>query len=117
MKKLQEVFNRIAKSKKSKKDIMDQYRDALDNNAEYNKIKEKIKRLRDEKKSIEMMVQAQMGNAWTALENLKEDIQSDTELLSDIAVTQLMEGESLEVKDDNENEYEPQFTVRFKKIR
>ncbi len=117
MKKLQEVFNRIQQSKKSQKDIRSQYKDALDNNQEYQIIKEKLERLKEEKKAIEMTIQSQMGNAWTALENLKEDIKSDQELLSDIAVTQLMEGESVEVTDENENEYEPQFSVRFKKIR
>lgn len=115
MKDLQSIFNRIQDKKKKIKDIKGRYQDALINESEYEHIKEKIKKLRDQKKEIENIVQVQMGSAWDDLESLKYDMDSDKELLSDIALTQLMEGKPLKISDEKENEYEPVFKVSFKK--
>jgi hypothetical protein len=46
---------------------------------------------------------------------MKIDLESDLDTLSDIALTQLMKGETVKVKDENEIEYDPIFSVRFRK--
>lgn len=115
MKDLQSIFNRIQEKKKEMKDIKGRYQDALINESVHESLKEKIKKLREQKKEIESVVQAQMGRDYERLEDLKYDMDSDKELLSDMALTQLMDGKPLEVSDEKENEYEPVIKVTFKK--
>ena len=52
----------------------------------------------------------------TKKEDLKIDIASDIELLTDVALSSMMKGESVGISDKYENEYEPVFKVMFKKI-
>jgi len=37
-------------------------------------------------------------------------------MINDIAMTMVMKGETVSVNDKYENEYEPLFTVKFKKV-
>ncbi len=92
------------------------YRDALTTTPEHAEISEKMKSLRERKKQIEQAIKEQFGKEITELEDLKVDIESDTELMSDAALTQLVKGETVEVTDQYQNQYEPVFTVKFKKV-
>jgi len=115
MQDIQEIFNRVQKIKKEQKDLRASYKDALANSGEYVEIGEKLKTLRDRKKQIEASVRSDMGSDFTKLEDLKIDLESDIEMLSDMALTKMMKGETIEIKDEYDNKYEPVFTVRFKK--
>lgn len=115
MQNLQEIFARIQKTKKKQKDIRGAYKDALMNSAEYQDISEKIKNLRDKKKQIESAVRSDFSSEFTKLEDMKVDLESDYVLLSDIAMSKLMKGETVEVEDEYQNKYEPIFSVKFKK--
>jgi len=115
MAKLQEVFLRIQKSKKEKKEIKSIYRDALSNSAEHQKITEDIKVLKEKKKGIEGSIQDDMNSEFIKLDQIKIDIESDNMLLSDIAINHIVNGEIIELSDDKENKYEPIFSVKFKK--
>ncbi|MCX6800328.1 MAG: hypothetical protein NT091_04245 [Candidatus Falkowbacteria bacterium] len=115
MSKLQEVFNRIKEAKKEQKKINKLYRDALDNHREYKEVVENSKKYRERKKQIEETVKEDFSSELSRLDTIKLDIQNDSMLLSDIAITKLVKGEKVEVKDENDEAYEPLFTVRFKK--
>ncbi len=115
MKDLQEVFSRLQVSKKRKKDIAAMYKDALDNTPGYKEIVDELKTMREKKKQIETVIRESMSKEIIELEDLKVDIESDTELLSDIALAQFVKGETVEVSDEYENQYEPTFVVKFKK--
>lgn len=115
MKDIEEVFGRIKKTKKDQKEIRAMYKDALANNQEYQRIKEKLEKLRNEKKAIEEVTQEQMGRDWNDYETMKEDLKYDNELLSSLAVEYLMNGKPLALK-DNEVDYEPIISVRFKRL-
>lgn len=115
MQQLQEVFNRIQQAKKKKKDLETAYKDALKTSQEYEEIQDKLKTSRERKKQIEQTVREQFQHELTQLEDLKIDIASDMEALTDIAMTQLMKGETIELKDEYENTYEPVFKISFKK--
>lgn len=115
MQNIQEVFNRIQEAKKKKKDLEMAYKDALSTSQEYTETNEKLKTLREKKKQIEITIKEQFASELTQIDDLKIDIASDTELLTDIAMTQLMKGETVSVTDKNDNEYEPVFKVNFKK--
>ena len=115
MQDIQEVFARIQENKKQQKEIKAMYRDGIDNTPGYKEIVEEMKALREKKKRIETTVREAMAGDITRMEDLKIDIDSDQELLTDIAVTKLMKGESISVSDEHDNEYEPLFSVKFKK--
>lgn len=116
MQDLQEIYNRIKKNKEKQKKIKDSYKDALTNSAAYQEVAEKFKTIKAKKKQIEDEIKSQFNSEFVKLEDLKIDIESDAELLSDAALTKMMKGESVEIVDEYENHYEPHFTVKFKKI-
>jgi len=115
MQDLQEVFNRIKESQKKQKDINSIYKDALEGSQSYQETNDKLKALREKKKSIEGSIRSDFGSEFTKLEGIKMDLKTDKELMSDIAMSQLMKGQTVEVKDEYENDYEPIFSVKFKK--
>jgi hypothetical protein len=115
MAQLQEVFNRIQDSKKEQKELKMIYKDALDASTQYREIVEELKVLKEKKQKIESDVRSEYHNELSKLENIKLDIKTDYELLSDLALNQLMKGETVKVADEYETEYEPIFTVKFRK--
>lgn len=117
MQDVQEIFNRIRETKKKQKDIKTSYRDALLASQEYQEITEKMKTLRERKKQLETTIKVDFSSEFTKLDDMKVDLESDNVLLSDAAMTKLMKGETVEVKDEYDNKYEPQFSVKFKKAQ
>jgi len=115
MQNVQEVFNKIREMKKEQKDLRDMYKDALVQADEYEEIVEEIKTLREKKKQIETRIQAELGRAWEKFDDLKREVETEKEMLNDIALTTLMKGETVEVKDEFDNAYEPVWKVNFKK--
>ncbi len=115
MQSIQEIFSRIQESKKKQKDLKTAYKDALAGSMEYQDITDKLKNLKEKKKQIELTIKEQFSSELTQLEDLKIDIASDMEVLTDIAMTTLMKGETVEVEDEYGNQYEPNFKVSFKK--
>jgi hypothetical protein len=115
MSNLQEIFERIQKTKKEQKEIRNMYRDALTHNRRYQDNLDEIKKMKDNKKAIEQEVKLEMRSEFDKMEVLGNELQNDIMLLSDAALSQLIRGEVVEVIDQNEQKYEPIFTVRFKK--
>jgi len=115
MQNLQEVFTRIQQTRKKQKDIRSSYKEALMNSAEYQEILEKMKTMRERKKQIEGTIRGEFSSEFTKLDDMKVDLESDNVLMSDIAMSKLMKGETVEVEDEYQNKYEPIFLVKFKK--
>jgi predicted nuclease with TOPRIM domain len=116
MKDLQSVFNKIKEIKEEQKVLKEAYHDALNNSSSYQKVIDELKVLKEKKKSIENGFQQDLYSNFTKLDRLKLDLESEREMLSDIAITQLMNGRTVEVVDKYENKYEPKFSVTFKKV-
>lgn len=116
MKSVQEVFDEIKKLKEEQKEIRKMYKDALANADKYEEITEEAKDLKEKKKQIETRVQSQMGKSWERFEEIKDELESQKEMMSDIAMTTLMDGKTVEVKDEYDNQYEPVYTVTFRKV-
>ncbi|MFA5184593.1 MAG: hypothetical protein WC456_03670 [Patescibacteria group bacterium] len=112
---LPDVFKRIQDRKKEQRELKAMYRDALSVNGEYQKISEELNDLKIKKKKLESGVQADFQAEFNKLEGLKLNIAGDNQLLSDLAMAQLTSGEAVKIIDENQVEYEPVFTVRFKK--
>ncbi|MCX6798163.1 MAG: hypothetical protein NTX66_03075 [Candidatus Falkowbacteria bacterium] len=112
---LPDVFKRIQDQRKEQRDLKAIYRDALSTNGEYQSVKEEIEALKLRKKKIEISVQDSFKEEFNKLEGLKLNIAGDNQLLSDLALNQIMSGETIRIVDENKVEYDPVFTVRFKK--
>ncbi len=115
MQDLQEVFNRIHETKQKAKEVKKMYRDALNGSQEYKDILEKLENLKIRKKQIETELKEDSMSDFKQLDAYRMHVKTDTELLSDLAINKLMAGETVEIKDGNDQRYEPQFSVRFKK--
>lgn len=115
MKNIQETFDRIREIRKEQKELKEMYKDALVQADKYEEITEQIKELREQKKQIEVRIQAEMGKAYEKLEDLKHEMESEKEMMNDIAISTLMKGETVAVTDEYQNSYEPQYSVKFKK--
>lgn len=114
---LPDVFKRIQDHKKEQRELKAMYRDALAVNGEYQKVVEELEDLKLKKKKIESTVQADFKTEFDKLEGLKLNIAGDNILLSDLALASLTSGETVKIIDENKVEYEPIFTVRFKKAQ
>lgn len=115
MKEIQEIFNELKESKKEQSEIRSEYKDALGQNQEYQELIEKLDELKLRKKELETIAQSQMGSRWDRLDDLKMTISDLKQIQNDIAMTTLMEGKTIEVVDEYNNLYEPNFSVSFKK--
>lgn len=116
MSKLQEVFDRIQQTKKEQKELKTMYRDALNNSSAYQRSLEELKKLKEEKKKYEDGIKKEFSSEFDKLDILKNELMNDNQLLSDIVMSQVAKGEKVEIKDQHETQYEPIFSVRFKKV-
>jgi hypothetical protein len=115
MAELQDVFHRIHATKREQREIRSMYRDALSTNKAYKDLIEGLDTLKAKKKQIEQETKNELGNDWEKLDLLKLHVKQDNELLSDLALNKLMAGETVALKDKDDQDYEPVFTVKFKK--
>ena len=117
MSKLNEVFERIQKTKRELKDLKTMYSDALRNSQQYQNLKEDLKGMKEKKMKIENQIKTDFASELNKMDNLKADIENDAQLMSDIAVSKLANGQNIEITDQDQNQYEPVFKVTFKKSK
>lgn len=117
MKTIQEIFNRIQEIKRDQKVIRESYKDALNSTGEHQKLTDQIKTLRERKKQTEFAAQREMSGDFAKLEALKVEAAAQNEMLSSVALTRYIKGETIGLTDSYDNAYEPVFVVRFKKTR
>jgi CHASE3 domain sensor protein len=115
MKDVQDVFNEYQSAKKEMKEIRKEYKDVLSQDDEYQEIVEQMKVLRENKKMHELSAQRDLGMRWEKLDQLKGETKSLKVMMSDITLTNMMDGETVEVRDEYDNLYEPMYNVNFKK--
>lgn len=101
--------------KKERKTIRDSWKDALQHESRYQEIIEEMKSLREEKKRIETEVRESSPRDAQKVDELTLEIKSMEELVSDLALNLFMKDETVEIVDEYNNRYVPQFVVRFKK--
>lgn len=113
---LQEIFNRIQETKREQKEIKSAYRDALANSVTYKEAIDKYKSLKEEKKKIEEQTKLEFKSELDRLDAIKQSLETDKILMSDLALNELTSGRTVEITDEYSNKYEPVFSVRFKKV-
>lgn len=116
MQDLQGVFARLQKTKREQREISAAYKEALSKIPGYENIVNEFKTLKEKKRKIEEDAKRDFKSEFEKLDNLKADAETDQELLSDIALNTLVKGETVKVTDDENNNYEPVFSVKFKKV-
>jgi hypothetical protein len=116
MKAIQEIFDRLQGKKQEARIISRKYQEELTTSHEYQTIKEQMEKLREKKKKYEQATKEQTGATFAKLDGLKLAIKQDAQMLSDVALTTIMKGESVQIKDQY-SEYEPVFSVRFRKMK
>ncbi|HPO05969.1 MAG TPA: hypothetical protein PLQ36_02580 [Candidatus Gracilibacteria bacterium] len=116
MRNIQEVYNELQENKKEQKSIKREYKDALANANEYEETVAKLKELKEKKKQIENLAQARLGVRWDEYEKLKAKSTELDQMITDIAMTTLMDGKTVEIKDEFNNAYEPVYKISFRKI-
>lgn len=115
MKSLEEVFAKIQAVKQQQRELRKAYKEALERVPNYKSTTEDLTALREKKKKIEAQVREEFSKEFDKLEELKLDLEESNMMLTDIALSKLMKGEHVEVKDQYNLVYEPVFAVRFKK--
>lgn len=115
MQNIQEVFNQIQVVKKQQRDLRTAYKDALAASTEHKELTEQIKALKEKKLHIEQAVKEEFAAELDKLDDLKIEMETQTMMLNDIALTTIMNGETIELVDAYNNAYEPIFSVKFKK--
>ena len=116
MKNIQELFDELEIHKKEQKELKSMYAGALKNNLEYQKIRDEIDTLKARRKQIEEGIRSDFTSEFSRLDSLKLEIEDKKVLMSDAAISKLMSNETVEVKDERENRYEPVFSVKFIKV-
>jgi hypothetical protein len=111
---LAEVYRRLQTAKKKQKDLRDMYKDALTHSKTYQEVKDELEKLLEKKRRIEAAVKADFVNEQAQIDRLRTSMDSDKQLLTDLALTQLMKGQEVEITEDDVS-YEPIFKVNFKK--
>lgn len=114
---LKAIFVRLEEYKARRRELKNRYRDALSVSGEYQSVIDEFEELKMKKKKIELNIQNDFKEEFDQLEGLKLHIAGDSQLLSDLALNQLVKGELVKIVDDHQVEYEPQFSVKFKKIK
>lgn len=91
------------------------YKDMLLSTSNYEETVQKLNGHKLQKKQMENAIKEQLGKEFDKYERLKFDLASDAMLISDLALSQYLKGQSVQVTDEKSAQYDPIFQVKFKK--
>ena len=112
---LKEIHNRMRLSRDEKKKVNEVIRDVFAQSQPYQEILDQLKTLKAKKLQLEHAIRSEFVKEMEQIEKISTDLQNDAQLLSDLALSKLMKGETVEIVDENDVKYEPVFKVSFKK--
>lgn len=117
MQDLKEVYDRMRLSRNEKKVVNEVIRDVFAQSKSYQEVLDKMKEIKAKKLQLEHEIRGQFVKEIEKLEKISESLSADAELLSDLALSKLMKGETVEITDENDVTYQPVFKVSFKKAK
>ena len=112
---LKDVLQRIRGMKQEKRKLGESLRDVLAQSKPYRDAVDERKEAKAKELRIETEIRQEFVKEIEKTEKLSQDLKTDTQLLSDMALTKFMKGENIEIVDENDVKYEPVFRVAFKK--
>lgn len=105
----------MKQGKKERARIQKAIKEALDGNERLKCLVADIKELTDKKKELEATIKADFLRDIEKMEALKESIEADGQMLTDVAMNDYVNGKTVEIVEDSGLKYEPKFKVTFKK--
>lgn len=116
MKDIKQVYLQMQQKKRKKNELGKMIRDALSVHPQHKELTEELKRLREKKKSVENQVMADCLAEADQIDLLKLEISAANELLSDIALSMYVGGQTVEIVDEERGvKLTPTFSVKFQK--
>jgi len=115
MAEVQDIFNRIREKQNEQKTLKDIHRSVLANSQEYQLVLDELKELKDKKKQIQSVLESDLKEEFDKIDEIKSYIASDREMLSNMALSQIIKGEKVEIVDEKNNKYTPVLSVKFEK--
>ena len=112
---IREVLERLEKNKHERKIIKETIGQALLGSAAWVKCDEEVKQEKSRLNGIKQTVLSSFQGDVDELERLNNEIKNDSEVLSDIAMTMFMKGESIDIEHKGKR-YEPKIKVSFKQM-
>ncbi len=112
---LQLIYDEVVELKLKQKKAICDFKDALVASEKYQTLLRDIQELRNKKVAIETQEAQVVGLDLEKLDKLKKEAKEKMQMITDQAMTDLMEGKTVLVKDQYDNEYEPVWSVRFKR--
>ncbi len=112
---LKDVFQRIHATKQEKRKLAASFKDVLAQSKPYQLVLDDLKELKAKKLRIENEIRQEFTHEMEKAERLTQNLKTDMQLLSDMALTKFMKGETIDIVDENDVKHEPVFKVTFKK--
>lgn len=112
---LNEVYTRLQSNKRQRADLKKMFKDELSQNDEYTHLVDEMKTMKERKKSIESQVMAAALSDANQIDDLGNEIKHDAELLADVALNMYVKGQMVEVVDEYNVRWVPEFSVKFVK--
>ncbi|HJN84988.1 MAG TPA: hypothetical protein QF873_01560 [Patescibacteria group bacterium] len=102
-------------AKRELRDLNKMLKDELSSSAKYQELVAESKVLREQKKSIENDIKSNALKDAQRMDDLKLEIASLNELLSDLSLNMYIAKETVEIMDEANQRWVPSFKVAFKK--
>ena len=112
---LPSLMKRIRATKQERKELNLVVRDTLGASGAYQKMGDELKELRLKKQRLEREIKQECAQEIEKAEKLAQSLKADTQLMTDLALTKFMKGETIDITDENDVKYEPVFKVSFKR--
>lgn len=114
---LQLVFSKTEDLKQKAKIIKHSIADALQDSRAYQEARKNLEAVKSDFKNLEEAIKADYRKELEELIEIKEDLRSEQQMMSDMAINNLVKGEALDIQDKKGNRLEPVFSVKFRKAK
>ena len=108
------LFEGLTSKKATAKEIKTAIKEEMERHPRYKEIMETLRTWKTELKMIEQIAKDRLKVEAESLDHLKDEIESDKVMMTDIAVNMLHKGETTEFEFDGQK-YIATFAVKFKK--
>jgi hypothetical protein len=115
MSQLKMTFDNYVNNIEERQEVTGVIKDCLDNDPAWQKQKKIVGLERAKLKQIELNIKAGLRSEMDKLEEIKNEINNDKQVMTDQALAIFSKGQPVTVKDKWGTAYEAEFSVRFKK--
>lgn len=110
----QEIFLDLGKKRKELKELREQLVGHYRTDSRYAQNEELVRQIKEKQKGIIEELKPGIPDLVEKIDLLKTDIASDKQMFSDMVLTKIMKGESVELKDQYEQPCFPMFSVQMR---